>query len=74
MKIKMETTVKRVITLLKMMELKITRKEDTMQSRLGINSRMDVMWCRGSLVGVISLLYGSLRTLRDGHRYVSLYF
>ena len=49
---------------------RITGKEGTTRSELGIRSRMGTMWCRASSGGGISRRSGSLGTLRD--RYVRL--
>ena len=49
----------------KMKGLKIIEEEDTTQLKLGILLGMEDMWCRVSLVGAISPLFGSLGTLRN---------
>lgn len=60
------------ITLRRTRELKITGKEGTMRFVLGTRSGTGAMWCRASLGGDISPLFGSLGILRD--RYVVVVF
>lgn len=59
------TGVRRVITVRRTKEPKITGAEGTTRFGLVTLSRMGAMWCRASLVGVIFPLFGSLGTLTN---------